>query len=133
MGEEFGYEPGQCVTGKMVSALKAMNFDYVFDTNFGADLTIMEEGTELLKRLTQTLYIQGKITKEELEKTGFNIPKETPTLPMITSCSPGWINYIEHFYPNQLSNLSTCKSPHMMLGALVKSYFAPLKEIDTKD
>jgi len=133
LGEEFGYEPGQCVTGKMVSALKEMNFDYVFDTNFGADLTIMEEGTELLKRLTQTLYIQGKITKEELEKTGFNIPKETPTLPMITSCSPGWINYIEHFYPNQLSNLSTCKSPHMMLGALVKSYFAPLKEIDTKD
>jgi len=133
LGEEFGYEPGKCVTGKMVSALKEMNFDYVFDTNFGADLTIMEEGTELLKRLTQLFYSEKKITKEQLEKTGFNVSDENPTLPMITSCSPGWINYIEHFYPDQLSNLSSCKSPHMMLGALVKSYFAPMKEIESKD
>jgi NADH-quinone oxidoreductase subunit G/NADP-reducing hydrogenase subunit HndD len=133
ISEEFGYEPGNCVTGKMVSALKEMNFDYVFDTNFGADLTIMEEGTELLKRLTQAFYLQGEITKEQLQKVGFNVPEEEPVLPMITSCSPGWINYIEHFYPEQLGNLSSCKSPHMMLGALVKSYFAPIKDMETKD
>ena len=133
ISEEFGYEPGNCVTGKMVSALKEMNFDYVFDTNFGADLTIMEEGTELLKRLTQAFYLQGEITKEQLQKAGFSVPEEEPVLPMITSCSPGWINYIEHFYPEQLENLSSCKSPHMMLGALVKSYFAPIKDMETKD
>lgn len=133
LGEVFGYEPGQCVTGKMVSALKEMKFDYVFDTNFGADLTILEEGTELLKRLTQYLYAKEIITKEQLEKTGFKVADEVPTLPMITSCSPGWINYIEHFYPEQLNNLSSCKSPHMMLGALVKSYFAPKMELDPKD
>lgn len=133
ISEEFGYEPGNCFTGKMVSALKEMNFDYVFDTNFGADLTIMEEGTELLKRLTQAFYLQGEITKEQLQKVGFNVPEEEPVLPMITSCSPGWINYIEHFYPEQLGNLSSCKSPHMMLGALVKSYFAPIKDMEPKD
>jgi len=133
LGEEFGYEPGQCVTGKMVSALKEMNFDYVFDTNFAADLTILEEGTELLKRLTQYLYMKKVITKEQLDKTGFNVPEEMPSLPMLTSCSPGWINYIEHFYPDQISNLSSCKSPHMMLGALVKSFFAQKMKIDPKD
>lgn len=133
LGEEFGYEPGQCVTGKMVSALKEMNFDYVFDTNFGADLTILEEGTELLKRLTQYLYAQNVITKVQLDKTGFKPAEELPSLPMITSCSPGWINYIEHFYPGQLENLSSCKSPHMMLGALIKSFFAKKMKIDPKD
>lgn len=105
LGEEFGYEPGTLVTGKMVSALRKIGFDSVFDTNFTADLTILEEGTELLDR------IQRKIHGEEV------------TLPMITSCSPGWINYIEHMYPEQLENLSTCKSPHMMLGALTKKYY----------
>lgn len=133
LGEEFGYEPGQCVTGKMVSALKEMNFDYVFDTNFAADLTILEEGTELLKRLTQYLYTQNVITKEQLDKTGFKPAEEVPSLPMITSCSPGWINYIEHFYPGQLENLSSCKSPHMMLGALIKSFFAQKMGINPKD
>jgi len=133
LGEEFGYEPGKCVTGKMASALKEMNFDYVFDTNFAADLTILEEGTELLKRLTQYFYKKGLITKEQLAKTGFSDSSDVPVLPMITSCSPGWINYIEHFYPDQLDNLSSCKSPHMMLGALIKSYFAPKIGVNPKD
>ncbi len=133
LGEEFGYEPGKCVTGKMASALKEMNFDYVFDTNFAADLTILEEGTELLKRLTQYFYMKGLITKEQLAKTGFGETEDVPVLPMITSCSPGWINYIEHFYPDQLDNLSSCKSPHMMLGALIKSYFAPKIGVNPKD
>lgn len=133
IGEEFGYEPGTGSTGKMVSALKEMKFDYVFDTNFAADLTILEEGTELLKRLTQYLYAQNVITKEQLDKTGFKASDEDIALPMITSCSPGWINYIEHFYPNQLANLSSCKSPHMMLGALIKTYFADKIEVDPKD
>lgn len=133
LGEEFGYEPGNCVTGQMASALKEMNFNYVFDTNFAADLTILEEGTELLKRLTQYFFKNGLIDKKQLAKTGFAEPEETPTLPMITSCSPGWINYIEHFYPDQLDNLSSCKSPHMMLGALIKSYFAPKIGVDPKD
>ncbi len=133
LGEEFGYEPGQCVTGKMASALKEMNFDYVFDTNFAADLTILEEGTELLKRLTLYFYKKGLITKEQLAKTGFEETEAVPVLPMITSCSPGWINYIEHFYPDQLGSLSSCKSPHMMLGALIKSYFAPKIGFKPKD
>jgi NADH-quinone oxidoreductase subunit G/NADP-reducing hydrogenase subunit HndD len=148
LGEEFDYEPGTSVTGKMTSALKEMKFDYVFDTNFAADLTILEEGTELLKRLALYFYGKGLITKEQLDKTGFGETEheehkgnsknkghaeEPPVLPMITSCSPGWINYIEHFYPGQLGNLSSCKSPHMMLGALIKSYFAPKIGVDPKD
>ncbi len=133
LGEEFGYEPGNCVTGQMASALKEMNFNYVFDTNFAADLTILEEGTELLKRLAQYFFKAGLIDKKQLAATGFGQPEEIPTLPMITSCSPGWINYIEHFYPDQLDNLSSCKSPHMMLGALIKSYFAPKIGVDPKD
>ncbi|MGB8451874.1 MAG: NADH-dependent [FeFe] hydrogenase, group A6 [Anaerocolumna sp.] len=106
LGEEFGCEPGTQVTGKMAAALHALGFDDVFDTNFAADLTIMEEGTELLDRL-----------KGKLEGIG-------AVLPMITSCSPGWIKFIEHKYPERLEHLSTCKSPHMMLGALAKSYYA---------
>jgi len=137
LGEEFGYEPGQCVTGKMTSALKEMNFDYVFDTNFAADLTILEEGHELLKRLALYFYRKGLITKEQLERTGFGAAEHgdegVPVLPMITSCSPGWINYIEHFYPEQLGCLSSCKSPHMMLGALIKSYFAQRIGVDPKN
>ena len=110
LGEEFGMPIGTRVTGKMVHALKLVGFDKVYDTNFGADLTIMEEGYEFLGRL-----------------------KNQGTLPMITSCSPGWVNYIEHEYPDLLDHLSTCKSPHMMLGAMVKSVYAQSKGIDPKD
>ncbi|MBR0599336.1 NADH-dependent [FeFe] hydrogenase, group A6 [Sinanaerobacter chloroacetimidivorans] len=133
LGEEFGYEPGTIVTGKMVSALKEMNFDYVFDTNFTADLTIMEEGTEFLGRIVSYLYSQKVIDTEKLEKLGFKPTDTGPTLPMITSCSPGWIKYIEHYYPEQIEHLSSCKSPHMMLGALCKSYFAEKIQVDPKD
>lgn len=107
LGELFGYPPGTRVTGKMVSALRALGFDAVFDTNFTADLTIMEEASELLERLKRTL-VEG----------------EKAALPQFTSCSPGWINYAEHFYPQFLPNLSSCKSPQQMFGALAKSYYA---------
>ena len=110
LGEEFGLPVGTPVTGKMVAALRRLGFNKVYDTNFGADLTIMEEATELLSRIN---------------KHG--------TLPMITSCSPGWINYAEYYYPEVLDNVSTCKSPHMMQGAIIKSYFAKEKGIDPKD
>jgi len=115
LGEEFGYEPGTLVTGKMAAALRMLGFDDVFDTNFAADLTIVEEGTEFLGRVKKML------SNEEV------------SLPMITSCSPGWIKYIEHNFPEELDHLSTCKSPHMMLGALAKSYYAEQLEIDPKD
>lgn len=115
LGEEFGYEPGTIVTGKLAAALRELGFDDIFDTNFAADLTIIEEGTELLTRLTKAL-------------TGGEA-----VLPMITSCSPGWIKYIEHFFPEELDHLSTCKSPHTMLGALVKSYYAEKIKVDPKD
>lgn len=107
LGEEFGLPVGTRVTGKMFAALKRLGFDKVFDTDFTADLTIIEEGTELLGRVT---------------KGG--------TLPMITSCSPGWIRYCELNYPEFLDNLSTCKSPQQMMGALIKSYFAEKEGID---
>jgi NADP-reducing hydrogenase subunit HndD len=107
LGEEFDYPPGTLVTGKMVSALRRLGFDGVFDTNFTADLTIMEEGTELLTRLKKAL-----------------VDGEPVALPMFTSCSPGWINYMEHFNPDMLANLSTCKSPQQMFGALAKTYYA---------
>ena len=110
LGEEFGMPIGSRVTGKMVHALKLIGFDKVYDTNFAADLTIMEEGHELL----------GRIENEGV-------------LPMITSCSPGWINYVEHEYPELLPNLSSCKSPHMMMGAILKSYYARKNHIDPKD
>ena len=115
LGEEFGYKPGTLVTGKMVSALKDMGFDDVFDTNFAADLTIIEEGNEFLVRVKNAL-------------TG-----KQAVLPMITSCSPGWIKYVEHAYPEELDHLSTCKSPHAMLGALAKSYYADKIGVDPKD
>ena len=110
LGEEFGLAPGSIVTGQMVAALRALGFDRVFDTNFTADLTILEEGNELLQRLT----------------TG-------GTIPMITSCSPGWIKFIEHFYPDMLGNLSTCKSPQQMFGALAKTYYAEKAGVDPAD
>jgi NADP-reducing hydrogenase subunit HndD len=114
LGELFAYDPGTLVTGKMASALHHLGFDYVFDTNFAADLTIMEEGSEFLERVKNTL----------------TLPGEKAVLPMITSCSPGWIKFMEHRYPDQLAHLSSCKSPHMMLGALTKSYFAEKMKID---
>jgi NADH-quinone oxidoreductase subunit G len=110
LGEEFGLPVGTLVTGKMLTALRRLGFDKVFDTNFTADLTIIEEGNELLQRV-----------------------KEGGKLPMITSCSPGWIKFCEHFYPDLLDNLSTCKSPQQMLGALAKSYYAQVAKIDPKD
>jgi len=107
LGEEFGLEIGTPCTGKMVASLRALGFDKVFDTDTGADVTIMEEGTELLDRIQNG----GK-------------------LPMITSCSPGWIKFCEHNFPDFLDNLSTCKSPHEMFGALIKSYYADKMGID---
>lgn len=115
LGEEFGYESGTLVTGKMVTALKQMGFHDIFDTNFAADLTIIEEGHEFLKRAAGALTGSGAV------------------LPMITSCSPGWIKFIEHEFPEKLDHLSTCKSPHMMLGALTKSYYAQKIGVDPKD
>ncbi len=109
LGEEFGMPIGTNVTGKMVTALRRIGFDKVFDTNTGADLTIMEEANELVERLT---------------KGG--------TLPMITSCSPGWIRFIEMNYPDQLAHVSSCKSPHTMFGAILKSYYAEKAGIDPK-
>jgi len=110
LGEEFGLPMGTSVTGKMATALKRLGFDQVFDTDFGADLTIMEEANELVERI----------------KTG-------GVLPMITSCSPGWIKYCETYHPDFLPNLSSCKSPHEMLGSMVKSYYAEKKGLDPKD
>ena len=109
-GEEFGYPVGTRVTGKMVAALKRLGFDKVYDTNFGADLTIMEEANELLNRINNG-----------------------GTLPMITSCSPGWVNYAEYYYGDCLAHLSSCKSPHQMEGAVIKSYYAEHNNIDPKD
>lgn len=114
LGEDLGYDPGERVTGKMVTALRQLGFDSILDTDFTADLTIMEEGTELLTRLKKILVDGNK----EL------------ALPMFTSCSPGWVKFIEHKYPEFLSNLSTCKSPQQMFGALAKTYYAQKKKID---
>ena len=110
LAEEFGMKPGVDINGLMVAALRRMGFNYVFDTSFSADLTIMEEASELIHRI----------------QTGGK-------LPMITSCSPGWIKYAEQFYPDMLDNISTCKSPQQMLGAIIKSYFAEKEGIDPKN
>ncbi len=107
IGEEFGLPVGTVCTGKLAAALRRLGFDKVFDTDFAADLTIMEEGTELLERM-----------------------KNGGALPMITSCSPGWIKFCETFYPEFIPNLSSCKSPHEMLGAVIKSYYAQKNGID---
>jgi len=116
LGEEFGYEPGTLVTGKMVAALRRLGFDGVFDTNFTADLTIMEEGTELLTRLKRAL-----------------VDKQPVALPMFTSCSPGWIKFAEYYYPQFLPNLSTCKSPQQMFGAVAKTYYAQKVGVKAED
>jgi iron-only hydrogenase group A len=108
LGECFDLPAGTLVKGRMVAALKRLGFDQVFDTNFGADLTIIEEGNELLSRLRKKLVDKDENTK----------------LPMFTSCSPGWINYMEYFYPELMNNVSTCKSPQQMFGAVAKTYFA---------
>ncbi|HHT86344.1 MAG TPA: 4Fe-4S binding protein [Clostridiales bacterium] len=110
LGEEFGMPIGTYSTGKMVAAIRRLGADKVFDVDFAADLTIMEEGTELLQRL-----------------------QNGGPLPMITSCSPGWIKFCEHFYPDFLPNLSTCKSPNQMQGALTKTYFAQKNNLDPKN
>ena len=108
LGEEFGMDIGTNATGKMVTALKRLGFDKVFDTNTGADFTIMEEANEFIERFSN----------------------KDAVLPMITSCSPGWVKYIEMNYPELLPHLSTCKSPHQMFGALIKTYFAEKEKID---
>jgi Iron only hydrogenase large subunit, C-terminal domain len=115
LGEMFGMEPGTIVTGKMAHALRLLGFDDVFDTNFAADLTILEEGTEFLHRALAAVRGQDVV------------------LPMITSCSPGWIKYVEHEFPDQLAHLSSCKSPHMMLGALAKTYVGEEARASTED
>lgn len=114
LGEDLGYDPGERVTGKMVTALRQLGFTSVLDTDFTADLTIIEEGTELLTRLKKAL-----------------VDKDSSTaLPMFTSCSPGWIKFIEHKYPKMLPNLSTCKSPQQMFGALAKTFYAQKRNLD---
>ena len=110
LGEEFGLPIGTAVTGKMAAALRRIGFDKTFDTDTGADLTIMEEGTELLNRI-----------------------KNGGKLPLITSCSPGWIKFCEHNFPDFLDNLSSCKSPHQMFGAIIKTYWAEKNGIDPKN
>lgn len=110
MGEDFGYEVGTPCTGKMVSALKKLGFDAIFDTNFGADMTIVEEANELIKRL-----------------------EKNENLPLLTSCSPGWINYMEKFYPELIPLASTCRSPMSMVSALSKTYYAKKINKDPKD
>ena len=110
LGECFDMPIGTDVTGKLFAALRRLGFDKVFDTNFGADITIMEEANELLDRI-----------------------KNGGVLPMVTSCSPGWIKYCEHYYPTELAHLSTCKSPQQMQGAIIKTYYAEKNGIDPKD
>lgn len=110
LGEEFGYPIGTNVEGKMAAALRRLGFNKVFDTDWGADLTIMEEATEFVDRFTNG----GK-------------------LPLITSCSPGWVKYCEHYFPDMTENLSSCKSPHQMQGAVIKTYYAEKMGLDPKD
>ena len=110
IGEAMGMPYGSLVTGKMVSGLRKLGFSKVFDTNFAADLTIIEEGNELISRI-----------------------KNKGVLPMITSCSPGWIKFIEHFFPKALSHLSSCKSPQQMFGAIAKTYYAKKMGIDPRN
>jgi len=117
LGEMLGFPVGTRVTGKMVAAMKKMGIDSVLDTDFTADLTIVEEGTELLGRLKKVL-VNGDTSVK---------------IPMITSCSPGWVKFIEHMYPDHLGHLSTCKSPQQMFGALTKTYYAEKIGVDPKD
>lgn len=116
IGESFGMGYGKRVTGKMVTALRKLGFDSVLDTDFTADLTIIEEGHEVLHRLKKAL-----------------VDKEEVALPMFTSCSPGWVKYMEHMYPQLIPNLSTCKSPQQMFGSLTKTYYAGKIGVNPKD
>jgi NADP-reducing hydrogenase subunit HndD len=116
LGEMFGMPPGTLVTGKMVTALRALGFDYVFDTDFAADLTIMEEGTELLDRLNR--HLKGD---------------KTARLPILTSCCPGWVNFFEEYFPDLKDVPSTSKSPQQMFGAIAKTYFADKIKVNRKD
>lgn len=116
IGECFGLPPGTAVTFELNTALRRCGFDKVFDTNFSADLTIIEEGTELILRLHRAL-----------------VKEEQVALPQFTSCSPGWVKFLEHFYPEFIPNLSTAKSPQQMFGALIKTYYAQLNALDPKD
>jgi NADH-quinone oxidoreductase subunit G/[NiFe] hydrogenase diaphorase moiety small subunit len=117
IGEEFGLEAGHSFTGELNTALRRVGFDMVFDTNFTADLTIMEEGTELLNRLRKSLVDNDRNVK----------------LPQFTSCSPGWVKFIEHFYPEYLDYLSSAKSPQQMFGALIKTFYAKEAGLDPAD
>jgi [NiFe] hydrogenase diaphorase moiety small subunit len=117
MGEEFGLEPGTATTWKLNTALRDLGFDRVFDTSFGADLTVIEESAELLERLHATLVLGDS----------------TRPLPMFTSCSPGWVTYVEHRYPQWREHLSSCKSPQQMFGALIKTWYADLNDLDPAD
>ncbi|HNR42278.1 MAG TPA: NADH-dependent [FeFe] hydrogenase, group A6 [Bacteroidales bacterium] len=116
LGEAFGMAPGTLVTGKMVAALRALGFDYVFDTDFGADLTIMEEGTELLDRIKR--HLSGDTTVR---------------LPLLTSCCPGWVNFFEEYFPDLKDVPSSAKSPQQMFGAIAKSYFAEKIKVDREN
>lgn len=116
IAECFGIEPGTPLTLEMNTALRRCGFDRVFDTNFTADLTIIEEGTELILRLYKALVNGEKVA-----------------LPQFTSCSPGWVKYIEHFYPEMLANVSSAKSPQQMFGAVIKTYYAKINNLDPKD
>ncbi len=116
LGEEFGLDPGTLVTGKLVAALRRLGFDYVFDTDFSADLTIMEEGTELLNRL------KGHLAGDPNVR-----------IPLLTSCCPGWVNFFEHNFPDLLDVPSTAKSPQQMFGAIAKSYFAEKIGVNRED
>jgi len=117
IGETQGLEPGTLVTGQMVTALRLLGFDAVFDTNWSADLTILEEGMELLGRLKRAL-----VDKDA------NV-----ALPMTTSCSPGWVKFLEHFFPEQIPNVSTAKSPQQMMGTVIKTYYAKNKGLAPED
>jgi len=117
IGECFGLEPGTPLTFQMNTALRRCGFDKVFDTNFAADLTIIEEGTELILRLYKAL-----VQKDA-----------SAALPQFTSCSPGWVKFIEHFYPEYLDHVSSAKSPQQMFGALIKTYYARMNDLDPKD
>lgn len=110
IGDEFGFEPGEFLEGKLVGVLKSLGFDYVFDTAFGADLTIMEEATELIKRI-----------------------QDNKNLPMFTSCCPSWVYNMEKYHSKDLAHLSTCKSPIGMQGAVIKNYFAKIKNLNARD
>ncbi len=117
IGEEFGLEPGTSLTGEMNTAMRKIGFDRVFDTNFAADLTILEEGTELLLRLYKKLVLND----------------ENVQVPQFTSCCPGWVKFVEHFYPEIIPNLSTTKSPQQMFGAVLKTYYSEKSGIKPED